>query len=61
MEYFSTIGFANPIVLSLDFDGITQTPHHSTIKWNRINGVKIHIFAYKTQPVSLETITALNN
>ena len=31
MEEFSTIGFDNPIVLSLDLDGITQTPHHSTI------------------------------
>ena len=31
MEEFSTIGFDNPIVLSLDFDGIAiQTPHHST-------------------------------
>ena len=32
MEHLSTIGFANPTVLSLGFGDITQTPHPSTIE-----------------------------
>ena len=41
MEEFSTIGFDNPIVLSLDFDGITiQTP----IILQKDQGCKIHGF-----------------
>ena len=36
--------------------GSTQTPHHSTIEQNRLNGLKSNANIQKTQPVGHETI-----
>ena len=42
MEEFSTIGFGNPIVLSLDFDGIALS--RLPIILQKDQGCKIHRF-----------------
>ena len=54
MEEFSTIGFGNPIVLSLDL----RWHHHpdSPSFYKRINGVKIHRFKWETEPVGIKRI-----
>ena len=54
MDPFSTIGFGNPIVLSLDSDVAPRQPIFYNI---RLNGMKYHINQWKQQPVGLEQIT----
>ena len=54
IEPFSTIGFDNPIVLSLDSD---VAPRQPIFLQFRLNGIKYHTNQWKQQPVGLEQIT----